>query len=224
MNKPRTILCFGDSITESGSGPGGWCEQLEATLEARNPGICRVLVSGFSGHHSGELLDRMGEHVLPHLPATVLISTGINDAYHHAWQRIPRVSLSEFQRNLAEIARIIREHDGTPMFVAGHQLVERGAFAQGNGRPQNENLQPYLAAIRQQAGALEVELVDIPQSAQRLHLAPSSLVGTDGVHLSAEGHAAYARILADALITAFQQRRQIRKPPGCAQGSSGLAA
>jgi lysophospholipase L1-like esterase len=195
----HTLVCFGDSITESGSSPNGWCTQLQQRFEAASPGATRVVVAGFGGRQSGELLDRMGEHVLPHLPATVLIATGINDAYHQAWQRIPRVSLAEFHRNLAEIVRIVRERGGKPVLIAGHELVDRGIFVQGNGRPQPENYAPYHAAIVALAAEIDVPLLDIAAAVRARGLDPASLLADDGVHLSASGHDAYAAIVVDFL-------------------------
>jgi lysophospholipase L1-like esterase len=193
------FICFGDSITETGSSPNGWCTQLQSHLDAANPGAHEVVVAGFGGRHSGELLDRMGEHVLPHLPATVLIATGINDAYHQAWQAIPRVSLAEFRRNLAEIVRVVRELGGQPVLIAGHELSDRGIFVQGNGRPQPENFAPYHAAIVALAAELAVPLIDIAAAARSRGLDHAALVADDGVHLSASGHDAYAAIVADFL-------------------------
>jgi lysophospholipase L1-like esterase len=193
------LICFGDSITESGSSPNGWCTQLQRHLDATKPGAHTVLVAGFGGRHSGELLDRMGEHVLPHLPGLVLIATGINDAYHQAWQMIPRVSLGEFRRNLAEIVRIVRGLGGQPVLVAGHELSDRGIFTQGNGRPQPENFAPYHAAIVALAGELSVPLIDIAAAARSRGIDPAVLLADDGVHLSRPGHDAYAAIVADFL-------------------------
>lgn len=194
-----TIVCFGDSITESGAGPHGWCMQLQARLDAACPGAHHVVVAGFGGRHSGELLDRMGEHVLPHLPGVVLIASGINDAYHQEWQRIPRVSLGEFRRNLAELVRIVQERGGQAVLVAGHELRDRGIFKQGNDRPQPENHAPYHAAIVALAPALHVPLVNIAAAVCARGLDPASLLADDGVHLSCCGHAAYATIIADVL-------------------------
>ncbi len=195
----KTLLCFGDSITETGSSPNGWANQLQQRFDASAPGDWRVVVSGFGGRQSGELLDRMGEFVLPHLPATVLIATGINDAYHQSWQSIPRVSLAEFRRNLAEIVRIVRERGGQPVLVAGHEIVDRGIFVQGNGRPQPENYAPYHAAIIALAAEIGVPLLDIAAAVRSRGLVPASLLADDGVHLSASGHDAYAAIVADFL-------------------------
>lgn len=197
----RAILCFGDSTTESGASAQGWCSLLQSALDTCKPGGHRVIVAGFGGRHSGELLDRMGEHVLPHLPATVLLATGINDSYHQAWQRIPRVSLAEFRRNLTEMVRVVRAHGGQPILVAGHDLIERGVFPQGNHRPQPENYAPYRDAIRALAAELVTPIIDIAASARALALDPASLLAADGVHLSGEGHVAYARIIATALLS-----------------------
>ncbi len=195
----KTLICFGDSITETGSSPNGWATQIRNRFDAASPGVTRVVVAGFGGRHSGELLDRMGEHVLPHLPATVLVATGINDSYHQPWQRIPRVSLAEFRRNLSEMVRIIRAHGGQPILVAGHDLADRGIFKQGNDRPQPENYAPYRDAIRALAAELSAPLIDITAVVRSRNLDSAGLLAEDGVHLSAFGHDAYAAIVADYL-------------------------
>jgi len=193
------IICFGDSITESGSSPNGWCNLLQIHLDAAQPCVHRVIVSGFSGRHSGELLDRMDQDVLPNLPGLCLIATGINDAYHHFWQRIPRVSLTEYQRNVSEIVRVVRIHGGTPVLIGGHDLIDRGLFKQGNDRPQSENFAPYQAAFLTLATTLSLPLIDIAAAARTEGLPPSSLLADDGVHLNAASHALYARAIGTAL-------------------------
>jgi lysophospholipase L1-like esterase len=192
-----SLIAFGDSITESGGAPTGWCTLLQARLEAVRPGAHRVHVAGFGGRQSGELLDRMGEHVLPHLPGLVLLGCGINDAYHQAWQRIPRVSLGEYRRNLGEIVRVVRERGGEAVLLAGHELVDSGVFVQGNGRPQPENYQPYRLEIPSLAAELGTACIDL---AAGIGAARAGVLAGDGVHLSATGHAAYARIIGDALL------------------------
>jgi lysophospholipase L1-like esterase len=195
-----SIVPFGDSITESGGAPAGWCTLLQARLDASRPSAHRIHIAGFGGRQSGELLDRMGEHVLPHLPGLVLLGCGINDAYYQAWQRIPRVSLGEYRRNMAEIVRVVRERGGEVVLLAGHDLVDSGIFVQGNGRPQPENYRHYQQEVPRLAGELGTPCIDLAARLAAAGIAPAHVLAKDGVHLSADGHAWYARIIGDALL------------------------
>ena len=195
-----SIVAFGDSITESGGAPAGWCSLLQARLDAARPKTHRVHIAGFGGRQSGELLDRMGEHVLPRLPGLVLLGCGINDAYHQAWQRIPRVSLGEYRRNMAEIVRVVRERGGEAVLLAGHDLVDSGIFVQGNGRPQPENYRPYQQDVPRLARELGATCIDLAAGIAAAGIPCAEVLAKDGVHLSDAGHACYARIIGDALL------------------------
>jgi len=193
---PSTLVCIGDSITEAGFAPLGWATLLRASLATRSHGPWKLVNAGVSGRHSGEMLDRLNELVLPHLPAVALINLGVNDAYHQAWQQIPRVSLGEFRRNLTEMVRILRARNSVPVLVVGHALRDSGIFVQGNGRPQPENFAPYQAAIRPLAAELMCACIDLPALAAEAGEQPDAFVREgDGVHLSPAGQALYARLL-----------------------------
>lgn len=193
---PSTLVCIGDSITEAGFSPLGWATPLRTSLATRARGPWNLVNAGVSGRHSGEMLDRLNELVLPHLPALALINLGVNDSYHQAWQQIPRVSLGEFRRNLTEMVRILRARGSVPVLVVGHSLRDSGIFVQGNGRPQPENYAPYQAAVRPLAADLMCACIDLPALAAQAGASPDAFVREgDGVHLSPEGQLLYARLL-----------------------------
>ncbi|MEI6195747.1 MAG: GDSL-type esterase/lipase family protein, partial [Verrucomicrobiota bacterium] len=146
-----------------------------------------------------EGLDRFGEFVAPHLPGILLLQWGINDCYVHTWQRISRVSLGEFRRNLTEMVCIARERHSRPVLVIGHPILAYGIFPQGNGRSQPENFAPYGEAIRALAAELKTDAIDLPAELQARGIAPAQFVAADGVHLSELGHRVYAEIVLAAL-------------------------
>lgn len=168
-------------------------------LERAAPGRDRVINAGFSGRHSGEGLDRMGEAVIPHLPGILLMQWGINDCYVHAWQLINRVSLDEFRRNMTEMVRIARSRGALPVIIIGHYIVDHGIFVQGNGLTQPENFAPYELAMRSLVSSLAVESIDLPAEVSQRGITPADFVCPDGVHLSALGHKVYADIVHTAL-------------------------
>jgi len=193
---PATLVCIGDSITEAGFSPSGWATLLSASLATRARGPWNLVNAGVGGRHSGEMLDRFNDLVLPHLPAVALINLGINDSYHQAWQQIPRVSLGEFRRNLTEMVRILRARGAMPVLVVGHPLRDSAIFTQGNGRPQPENYAPYQAAVSPLAAELTCACIDLPALAAQAGAPPDAFVREgDGVHLSPEGQGLYARLL-----------------------------
>ncbi len=195
MENLAKIICFGDSITESGGGDGGWITLLGETLNADPERSCEMINCGFSGRTSGEGLDRLGEFVLPHLPGVLLIQFGINDAYVHLWQRISRVSVNEYARHLGEIVRIARERHSQPVIVVAHPLGSRNPGNQGNRLSQAQNVEPYQAIARRVAAEESVPCIDLPALARDRGLSAAEITGGDGVHLAPAGHT----FLADAI-------------------------
>jgi lysophospholipase L1-like esterase len=200
--KKETIICFGDSITQSQNYAEGdrWTARLAFLLDRDFPGRFEVLNKGVGGNTTALALDRLQTDVLPLLPATVLIEFGINDAYVYPWCRVARVGISDYQRNLDEIAWQVRARGGTPVLLVNHFLVARDKFhPQGNGKPIDRNLASYNRAARQLALKKRIPCVDLPRLLKREGVLPDVFLSADGVHLSAEGNHLYARLIAEEL-------------------------
>ena len=72
----QTIVCYGTSLTQSGS----WVQGLSDALNARWPNKATVINSGMSGKNSSEGLLKVEEKVLLKNPDVVFIEFSMNDA------------------------------------------------------------------------------------------------------------------------------------------------
>jgi len=100
----KSLVCFGDSITEGeGSLPQDkWTLFLQELVDKAHPGTYKVHNCGVGGDTTAIGIDRIEQDVLPLLPGLVLVQFGINDAYVFPWSRLSRLSLAEYERNLGE--------------------------------------------------------------------------------------------------------------------------
>ena len=185
------IICFGDSITDAGASAEGdrWPTVLQFRLNARDIGAYSVYNRGIGGHTSAQGLDRFAEHVLPLLPGLVLVEFGFNDGHIKDGTIIPRVSVSEYTRNLREIHRLITEKGGQCVFIINHS-----PRAQWDGTESE-----YNAAERTLASELAAPSVDLPLGIRKKGITPAEFVTEDGVHLTPAGNHRYAELVYEAV-------------------------
>lgn len=114
MTSPKTLICFGDSLTEGVIG-ASYVDILRAQL----PAAIRVINAGINGDTTINLLRRFKRDIVPYHPDLVVILVGLNDlttAYgwpsNRAYYRfIKRVSVAltpilfarAYQRLIAEL-------------------------------------------------------------------------------------------------------------------------
>ncbi len=194
------IICFGDSITQSGGAEGDrWPTRLQHSLDEWRPGVYKVFNRGIGGNTSAQGYDRMETEVLPALPAVVLVEFGINDAHCGAWSNKSRVGVEEFKDNLRAMHYGITGGGGKDILIVNHTITG-GPAEQGNGRTYIENFTPYNEAIRELAEELSVPALDLPamlvekQVDLEVFLAPH-----DHLHLSTAGNHIYAELVFEAL-------------------------
>ena len=109
-DRRASFVLLGDSITELGFDPdGGWATRLAAHYVRR----ADVLNRGYSGYST-----RWGLAAMPHVlagttatppPTLVTIFFGANDASDATLNARQHVPLAEYEANLIEIVRLIRE-------------------------------------------------------------------------------------------------------------------
>ncbi len=194
------IICFGDSITEGAEFPvnARWTSLLQKKLDAAKPDMFEVHNRGIGGNTSAQGFDRFWSDVMPLLPGVLLIQFGFNDANVKDFSIVPRVGLSEFEKNLKEFQRIAKEHNSVPVFVLNHTIGKVDG-KQGNGKTYNENIIPYNNAIRNIATELSAELIDIPLQMSIRDINVNDFVAGDKIHLSLSANHVYVDIIYIAL-------------------------
>ena len=112
------ILIFGDSITWGAYDPeqGGWATRLRNHFEEKDNDI-DVYNLGISGDTTADLLERIEVEAKSREPNLIIFAIGINDAqFIHSTNGL-RVSLDEFQQNLAKLLAIAKKFTDKVVFV-----------------------------------------------------------------------------------------------------------
>ncbi len=194
------IVCFGDSITEEAEHPlpQRWTTLLQDKMEQSHPNEFMVHNRGISGNTTSQGFDRFAEEVLPLLPGVLLIEFGLNDANVYGHTRLPRVSLSEFERNMREFHRLALENDSLPVFICNHTIGDVDD-EQGNGSSFNDNFVPYNLKIKTLAEELDCQLIDLPAQMQQRNISVDDFVSDDQVHITSQGNQHYAEMIFSGL-------------------------
>ena len=75
----EVIAFFGDSITQGGARPGGYCRLIGEAIEKQRPELgVRIVYAGISGHKVPNLQARLDRDVVSKKPTLVFIYIGIN--------------------------------------------------------------------------------------------------------------------------------------------------
>ncbi|HIA18867.1 MAG TPA: G-D-S-L family lipolytic protein, partial [Planctomycetaceae bacterium] len=83
LGKGEVIAFFGDSITQAGARPGGYCRLIGEAIAKQRPELgVTIVYAGISGHKVPNLQGRLDRDVLSKKPTIVFIYIGINDVWH----------------------------------------------------------------------------------------------------------------------------------------------
>ncbi|MGF6824389.1 acyl-CoA thioesterase-1 [Microbacterium sp. ZKA21] len=194
--RPRTILFFGDSITDAGrrNDPeqlgDGYVRLIAARLADARPDL-RVVNRGIGGDRTGDLIARLDVDCIDENPDVVSILIGINDV----WRRYDdddATSAEQFEANLRTILTAIRERTDAAIVILEPFLLpvtDKLRF--------REDLDPKIEIERRLAdefGATFVPLDAVLAAAAQTD-GPESIAG-DGIHPTADGH----RIVAETWL------------------------
>lgn len=207
------LVAFGDSITKGVGVPAGsgWVEILAQQMQkATGKATPPVANAGVGGNTSAQGLARMATDVLAHKPVLVLVEFGGNDANQG-------ISVADFEKNLVEIERQVREQGGEAVFLTFPPLVNEwhsagkaAKFAQWGGVDQC--VEQYRLKTREVAKRLRCRLFDV-DALLRPRMAKDGnqrYILKDGVHLTVEAN----QVIADALLPFLRDGAgKGRRPP-----------
>ena len=179
------ILIFGDSITWGAYDPeqGGWATRLRNYFEEKDNDI-DVYNLGISGDTTADLLARIEVEAKSREPNLIIFAIGINDAqFIHSTNGL-RVSLDEFQQNLAKLLSIAKKFTNKVVFV-GLTKVDESKTTPCPWKPDksyfNENIKRLDNAIEKFCEDNKLKFISM-----------DSVVGNDdlidGLHPNTKGH------------------------------------
>ena len=204
------IICFGDSITQASEFAltDQWPALLRNKLDEWRPHTYVVYNKGIGGDTTALVLDRFLEDVIPLLPGVLLVQFGINDSNVREWTHVPRVGITEFNKNLTEFHRLCTKRKGHCVFIVNHPLGP-GLVRQGNRRSLRTNNAPYKDAIRETACELQAPIIDLPLLIKRRRIRLKDFVQEDGIHLMPHSNHLYADMvfkqLKESLLSSVQE-------------------
>ena len=191
------IAFLGDSITAYGNSvPAGYVNLVMSGLKTN--GIQAVKIpSGFGGHNSVLMLERLERHILKKKPQIMLLSCGVNDV----WYGKRGVQLEDYRKNITEIVTRTQAAGIKVGIMTATMIYEapNGIF--------NRRLAEYNKFLRELAAEkkcllidLNADLVKFIKDFKAAHpKAKGNLLTVDGVHMNTAGN----ELMAIGILRAF---------------------
>jgi lysophospholipase L1-like esterase len=195
--KKKTVLFFGDSITELGVKEKGYISVLQEKLKAEGKeGAYELVGSGIGGNKIYDLYFRHEKDVLAKNPDIVVIWIGVNDVWHKSTSGTGS-DLHKFEPMYVDliqklVARGIQVYCATPACIG-----EKTDFSNA----QDGDLNEFSKAIRKIAKNNQAGLLDFRQLFLDYNLKhnpknlPNGILTYDGVHLNDDGNVLVADVV-----------------------------
>lgn len=191
------IAFLGDSITAYGNSvPAGYVNLVMSGLKTN--GIEAVKIpSGFGGHNSVLMLERLERHILKKKPQIMLLSCGVNDV----WYGKRGVQLEDYRKNITEIVTRTQAAGIKVGIMTATMIFEKpdGQF--------NRRLAEYNKFLRKLAAEKKCLLIDLNADQVKFikdfkaahPKAKGNLLTVDGVHMNTAGN----ELMAIGILRAF---------------------
>jgi len=194
ITKGQKIAFLGDSITQAGARPNGYCELVIRTLNAQSLEVT-PRYAGISGHKSNQMLARLEKDVLSHKPDWMTLSCGVNDVWHGD----RGVALEPYKNNITAIVDRAQAAGVKVMILTSTMIREDQA------NDLNQRLAPYNAFLKNLAKEKKCLFADLNADMQEAlkHFPEDSPKGkqltSDGVHMNPLGN----YMMAKGVLKAF---------------------
>ena len=206
LSKGEVIAFFGDSITQAGAGPGGYCRLVAEAIEKKRPELgVEIIYAGISGHKVPNLQGRLDRDVLDKKPTIVFIYIGINDVWHS--QNGRGTSKEQFDTGLRDLIKRITSTGAKVVLCTPSTIGEKT----DGSNPLDAMLEEYSAISRKVAADTDTTLCDL-RKAFLTHLkehndknAARGILTGDGVHLNAAGNQFLAAQAAQSIAAALKK-------------------
>ena len=159
VSEKEVIAFFGDSITQAGARPGGYCKLIgEAIAKERSELGVEIVYAGISGNKVPDLERRLERDLLSKKPTIVFIYIGINDVWHSTRGKgTPKV---QFDTGLRRLIEQISKSGASIVLCTPSVIGEKKEGA----NPLDEMLDEYSAISRNVASETGVTLCDLRKS------------------------------------------------------------
>ena len=187
IQKGDKIAFLGDSITQAGAKPGGYCQLIIHTLNQRDLKVV-PRYAGISGHKSNQMLARLEKDVLSHKPQWMTLSCGVNDVWHGK----RGVELEDYKKNISSIVNQVQAAGIKVILLTSTMIKEE------QSNPLNQKLKDYNNFLLQLSKDKKCLLADLNGTMQEtIKTIPKdnrgNTVTTDGVHMNSSGNMMMAK-------------------------------
>ena len=213
LNKNEVIAFFGDSITQAGARPGGYCRLIGEAIAKQRPELgVKIVYAGISGHKVPNLQGRLDRDVLSKKPTVVFIYIGINDVWHSTSGRgTPK---DKFDAGLRDLIKKITASGARVILCTPSTIGEKT----DGSNPLDAMLEDYSAVSRKVAADTGVTLCDL-RNAFLNHLKKNNpenkrrgILTGDGVHLNGPGNQFVAAQAAEAIAKELARKTSAPAP------------
>jgi len=181
------IAFLGDSITQAGAKPGGYCQLVIDALNGKGLKVTPQF-AGISGHKSNQMLARLDKDVIDHKPQWMTLSCGVNDVWHG-----PRgVELEDYKKNITEIVDKAQAA-GVKVIILTSTMIKEDPANDLNQKLAAYN--EFLVQLSKDKKCLLADLNGIMQETIKTleKDAKGNTVTVDGVHMNSAGNMMMAK-------------------------------
>ncbi|MFK7852232.1 MAG: SGNH/GDSL hydrolase family protein [Akkermansiaceae bacterium] len=187
IQKGDKIAFLGDSITQAGAKPGGYCNLI---IEALNEKGLEVTpqYAGISGHKSNQMLARLEKDVLSHKPQGMTLSCGVNDVWHGK----RGVELEDYKKNITSIVDQAQAA-GIKVIILTSTMIKEDQTNELNQKLKGYN--DFLVKLSKDKKCLLADLNGLMQEAVKTmeKNQKGNTVTSDGVHMNSAGNKMMAK-------------------------------
>jgi lysophospholipase L1-like esterase len=209
LTQNAVIAFFGDSITEAGANPDGYCRLIANALDKHRPDRnAKIVFAGISGNKVPDLQKRLDQDVLSKNPTIVFIYIGINDVWHS--QHNNGTPKDQFEAGLRELIKKIGDTKAKVVLCTPSTIGEKN----DGSNPLDPMLEEYSAISRMVGQETGVTLCDLRKDFLE-HLKQenpdnkeSGILTSDGVHLNTRGNQFVANSAAMAIAKALSKSKE----------------
>lgn len=194
----KTVVFFGDSITQMGVDKGGYIWRVQQALNDKKlQQQYNLIGAGIGGNKVYDLYLRLENDVLARKPDVVFIYVGVNDVWHKT-SFGTGTDLDKFGKFYSAIIRKVQARKARVILVTPGGIGE----LKDNANPQDKDLNQYCDAIRRLATEHNCGLLDLRAMWQEYNSKnntsnkESGQLTTDRVHLNDNGN----QLLAEAVM------------------------
>jgi lysophospholipase L1-like esterase len=200
MQNKKTIVFFGDSITEQGVRPNGYVSLVDSMLQQQSANAYNVVGAGIGGNKVYDLYLRLEDDVLAKKPAVVVIWIGVNDVWH---KRLlgTGTDADKFVKFYQAIITKLQQQNIQVALCTPSTIGEKW----DGTNELDGDLNKYAALIRSLAQKNNCKLIDLREAflsyskTNNPENKDNGILTGDGVHLNATGNRFVAQQMMDGL-------------------------